>query len=186
MLEKIFTSKNRIKIMGFLFFEKQETHIREISRELKISPSAVKSEVENLLFVGIIKKEKNKIALNKRSSIAEDLKNILIKTDFIVYPIKEALKKVDAEFIFIFGSFARGDLTGESDIDLMVIGKISSFELYENIKPAEDKIRKEINPVVWTLEHLRGKKDSGFVKDIFKKGIIMIKGEEDELRKIVK
>ncbi len=186
MLEKLFTSKNRIKIMGFLFFQKKETHLREISRELKISPSAVKGEVENLLFVGVIKKEKDKITLNQKSTILEDLKNILIKTEFIVYPIKEALKGINADFIFIFGSFARGEFTEESDIDLMVIGKIKSDEVYEKIKLAEDKIRKEINPVVWTLEHFKEKKESGFVKDIFKKGIIMIKGEEDELRKIIK
>jgi predicted nucleotidyltransferase len=186
MLEKLFTSKNRIKIMGFLFFETQETHLREISRELKISPSAVKNEVENLIIIGIIKKEKNKITLNQKSIILQDLKSILIKTDFVVYPIKEALKDINAEFIFIFGSFAKGDFTQESDIDLMVIGKIKSDEVYEKIKPAEDTLKREINPSVWRREEFTEKRKTGFIKDILSKKIIMIKGEEDELRKIAK
>jgi predicted nucleotidyltransferase len=186
MLEKLFTSKNRVKIMGFIFFVKEETYLREISKKLKISVSAVKREIDNLILIGIIVKKGNKVILNQKSNILIDLKNIFIKTDFIFYPIKEALKKADAEFIFIFGSYARGEFKEDSDIDLMVIGKISSFDLYEKIKPVEDKTRKVINPVVWTVENLKKQKNSGFVKDISKKGIIMIKGEENELRQIIK
>lgn len=186
MLEKLFTSKNRIKIMEFLFFNKNETYLREISSKLKISPSAVKRELENLETIGLIKKEKKKITLNKKNSIAEDLKDIFIKTDSIVYPIKESLENINADFILIFGSYARGDSSSESDIDLLVIGNIKSFDLHNKIKPIENKINREINPVVWTVENLRKEKNSGFVRDIFKKGIIMIKGEENELRKIIK
>lgn len=186
MLEKLFTSKNRIKILRFLFFETEETHLREIARKLKISPSAVKRELENLEKIGLIKKQKNKIKLNKKNNIAEDLKNIFIKTDYIVYPIKEVLKDKRIKYSLIFGSFARGEFNEDSDIDLLVVGNVSLSEIYKALKPAESRIRKEINPSAWKMNELIEKSKTGFIKDIFSKKIIMIKGEENELRKIVK
>ncbi|MBI2630066.1 nucleotidyltransferase domain-containing protein [Candidatus Pacearchaeota archaeon] len=185
MIEKIFTSKNRVKILGFLFFKKNKSYIREISRELKIPVSAVKKETDNLLSVGIIKLSDKRIVLEDNCNFLGDLKNIFIKTDFIVYPLKEALLKIDAEFIFIFGSFANGAYSNESDIDLFVVGNIKPSKVYELIKRAEEIIKRSINPVVWTYENLKKEKDSGFVKDVFKKKIIMIKGDENELRRII-
>ena len=187
MLEKLFTSKNRIKIMGFLFFKNPQTYIREMSRELKISPSAVKNEVDNLLEVGLITKQKNRIELDKKSNILEDLKNVFIKTDYLTYPIKKAVNNIKKiQFALIFGSFARENYSYESDIDLMVIGEITSFEFYQKIKPIEDEIKREINPVVWTLENLKKQRDSGFIKEIFAGKVTMIKGDENELRKIIR
>ena len=185
MLEKIFTSKNRIKIMEYLFFVKNETYIREIGKNLKISPSAVKREVDNLENIGIIKKSSNKIKLNSESNIIDDLKNIFVKTDYISYKIKEILDKTKAKFVFIFGSFAKGTYDSNSDIDLLIIGDFKLSEVYNLLKPVEEKTKREINPVVWTIENLKKEKNSGFVKDIFKKNIIMIKGDENELRKII-
>ena len=93
MIEKLFTSKNRVKILEFLLFEKNESHIREISREIKISSSAVKKEVDNLLEIGLIVKGEKNIKLNKKCSYLEDLKNIFIKTDAVIYPLREVIEK---------------------------------------------------------------------------------------------
>lgn len=186
MLEKLFTSKNRIKILEFFLLKKDESHIREISRELKIPVSAVKREVDNLKSINIFEINKNKIILNKKCNFLEEIRNIFIKTDFIVYPIQETFEKIKADFVFIFGSFAGGGYKEESDIDLMIIGAVSLSAIIKIIGPIEDKIKRSINPVVWTAENLKKQKKSGFVKDIFVKKIIMIKGEENELRKIIK
>ncbi|MEK6935163.1 MAG: nucleotidyltransferase domain-containing protein, partial [Nanoarchaeota archaeon] len=164
MLEKLFTSKNRIKILQFLLFEKHETYLREIAKELKISTSAVKREIENLINLGIITKQRNKLELNKKSNILDDLKNIFIKTDAIAYPIKETLKDKKIEYALIFGSFARGEYKEESDVDLLVIGDIKRIDFYKKIKQIEDKIKREINPSIWTTEDLTKQKNTGFVK----------------------
>lgn len=187
MLERLFTSKNRVKVLGFLLFKKEESHIREISRELKISPSAVKREIDNFVSLGIVKIEKKRIALNKKCSFLGDLKNIFTKTDAVIYPIREAINKNKRiQYAFIFGSFARGDYRQESDIDLVIISEMKLSEAYDLLRRVENKINRDINPIVWTLKNLKKQKRSGFVRDIFKKGIIMVKGGEDEIREIVK
>ena len=187
MLEKLFTSKNRVKILQFLIFEKEESYIREIARELKLSSNAVKREIDNLIGIGLIEKERNKLKLNKKSNILAELKSIFVKTDFIVYPLKMIFEKnKGVKFVLIFGSFAEGKAHTGSDIDLLVIGDLKLSEVYKMLKPVEDKIDREINPVVWTIENLWKQKNSGFVTDIFAKKIIIIRGDEDELRQIVK
>ncbi|MCX6742500.1 MAG: nucleotidyltransferase domain-containing protein [Candidatus Pacearchaeota archaeon] len=186
MIEKLFTSKIRVKVLEYLFFRNKETHIREISRDLKLSSGAVKREIDNLALLGIIEIKKNRIILNKNCNFLKDLKNIFVKTDFIVYPLTKLLVNKHIEYAFIFGSFASGDYKEESDIDLMMVGNMDLFDLTKLLRPLEDKIKREINPVAWKLKDLIGKKNTGFVKDIFAKKIIMLKGDENELRKIVK
>ena len=105
---------------------------------------------------------------------------------FITYPIKKTLKNIDAEFIFIFGSFARGEFNSKSDVDLMIIGDVKSMEVYKKTREIEKEINREINPIILKIEDLKKQKNSGFIKDIFKKGIIMVKGEKNELQKIVR
>ena len=87
--------------------------------------------------------------------------------------------------MLIFGSFARGSPSVDSDIDLMVIGDIRLSEVIALLEKAEKKVKRSINPVVWTLENLKKEKNSSFIKDVFKKGIIMLKGNENELKKII-
>lgn len=185
MLEKLFTSKARIRTLDYLFFHRKETYLREIAKDLKLSPSAIKRELDNLFNLGLIKKERNKIMLNESNPFLEDLKRIFLKTDSISYPIKEALKKINADFILIFGSFAQEKYNSESDIDLLIIGKTKQQEVFKTLKSAEKIIKREINPVVWTLQELKKNKNKGFVKDISKKNKIMIKGDENEFQGLI-
>ncbi len=183
MLEKLFTSRARIKILNYLFFDNSESSIREMSRKLSLSSSIVKNETDNLKKIGLIHNGK-KILLNKNCPFFNDLRNIFIKTDFLKYPILNCLKGVSVKYAFIFGSFAQGNYTPESDIDLMIIGEVKREEIYSLLKKTESHLGREINPVVWTLEELKKKKEIGFLRDILKKKIIMIIGDENEFRKV--
>lgn len=185
MLEKLFTSKIRIRVLDYLFFRRRETYLREIAKELNLSPSAIKRELDNLFYLRLIKKQKNKIILDESNPILEDLKRIFLKTDSMSYQIKEVLKKENIQFALIFGSFAQEKYNLESDVDLLIIGKTKQQEAFKLLKSAEKLIKREINPVVWTLQELRKNKNKGFVKDIMKKNKIMIKGDENEFQRVI-
>ncbi|MEA3329427.1 MAG: nucleotidyltransferase domain-containing protein [Nanoarchaeota archaeon] len=186
MLKQIFTSTNRIKIMQLLFFSKKETYLREIAKEMKIPVSAVKREIDNLEKIGIINVKNRKIKMNKKCNILDDLKNIFIKTDFLSYPIRDSLKGMNAKFILIFGSFAKGKYNSESDIDLLVIGNIKQSELFKKLRVVEKDISRDINPIVWSVEELFEKRKGKFAGEIFSGKILMLKGDENELRRIIK
>jgi len=184
MLEKLFTSKNRIKILNFLLFDKEISYVREISSKLKIPVSAVKREIDNLKNLELIKEEGRGLFFNKKNIIAEDLENIFIKTEGIIYPIKDSLRNINANFIIVFGSFAKGNFKLDSDVDLLVVGEVRQQEVMSLIKNAEIRIKKEVNPIVWSLSEIEKNKDKAIIKDILKNKKIFIRGDENEFRKI--
>ncbi len=186
MIEKLFTSKNRVKLLEYFIIEKKSGKLREISRKTKIPVSAVSRELRNLLQLNIIKKDKDNFGLNEECNFLPDLKDIFIKTDAIAYPIKEGLKKLDLDFALVFGSFAKGDYSSESDIDLLIVGNVKQSEVFRLLRPVEEKIEREISSIVWNIEEFKKRKKSSLVRDILNKKIIMVIGEENELRKIAK
>ncbi len=130
MLEKLFTSKNRIKLLEFFLIAGGSGRLREISRKLKIPTSFLSKELKNLTLIGLIIKDSSIYRANRGCNFLEDLKNILLKTDSLVYPLSEALSGKQIKFAFIFGSFARGSYHAESDVDLMVVGDIKLSGVY--------------------------------------------------------
>jgi len=186
MIEKLFTSKIRVILLTYFLFEVGKGHLREISRKLKMPVSGVKREVDNLISLGILVKEGTNIIFNEECNIGEELKSILVKTDALIYPISKIFQKDEIDFALVFGSFARGDYKAGSDVDLMIIGNVHSSVIYKKIKSVESIVQREINPVILSLSDLKKQKDSGLMKDIQKKGFIMIKGDEDEFKKFIK
>ena len=51
---------------------------------------------------------------------------------------------------FLYGSTARGTERAESDIDLMVIGDVSFFDVVSVVSPLQETLGSEINPTVFT------------------------------------
>ncbi|HLC19734.1 MAG TPA: nucleotidyltransferase domain-containing protein [Candidatus Nanoarchaeia archaeon] len=184
MLKKLFTSKNRVKILQY-FFQHESGRIRAISKQCLISPSAVKREADNLISLGILLKDKNGLTVNNACSFIDDLKNIFIKTDLIVIPIINELKKLKKiSFALIFGSFARGSFSAESDVDILIIGDSHSKEVYHRMDNIEKKIKRSVNPILMQLSELKSNKKSTLIRDILKKKIIMLVGDENEFRKV--
>lgn len=171
--------------MGFLFFEKSETYLREISNKLKIQPSSVKKEIDNLNELNIVLKKEKKIYLNKKNVVVDYLKNIFIRTDYFVYPIVEVLSDKEINFALIFGSIAKGNFKEESDVDLLIIGNVDFSEIVKLLKKTEKQIDRDINPIIWSYEDFMKKRKNKFVKEIFTGPVIMVKGEENEIRRIV-
>lgn len=83
----------------------------------------------------------------------------------IVTPIA---KSYGAKEVYLFGSYARGDATEKSDIDLRVTkgGNIIGIELGGLYADLEDALKKEIDLV--TTESLFQKSNKDFVKRLIK------------------
>ena len=145
MLERLFTSKTRVSILGeFLLNPDSEYHIRELARIVKTTPIYVQKELKNLESLGLLgSRKKGNMVLYKleaKSPIVEDLKRIFLKTESIGHEIFADLDAKKIKFALIYGSFAKGTETSESDIDVLIIGAINEDDILRSISKTERRI----------------------------------------------
>lgn len=193
MLEKLFTSKSRVKILHLLFFDPHnEFHLREISRRTGVSAPHIKKELENLKEINLVteRREGNLklFKINKSSPIFDELKRIFIKTESVGNLLRKKFEELKVKYSLIYGSFASGKESELSDIDLLIIGNIKEKEVLEIIRKSEKIIGREINYILWNENEFekRAREKHHLLFDIIKKPIIMLAGDKNEFRKAVK
>jgi predicted nucleotidyltransferase/predicted transcriptional regulator with HTH domain len=192
MLERLFTSKTRTKILTLLLFNPdREYHLREIARIVGTVPTYVSKELDNLAKINLVQKGKKanlKIySVNKDCIFLDDLKRIILKTDYLGELIKQELKNEQVNYCFIFGSFAQGRESEKSDIDLFLVSGMDEDRVMELIQKIEKATLREINHILWDWETFRKRASGHHLLKTIKKGkIIMLIGDEDELRKQIR
>ena len=196
MLERLFTSKTRVAILNqFVLNSDLEYHIRGMSRLIQITPILVQKELKNLEQLGILKKRRIGqmvlYSLNRKSCIIDDLKRIFLKTEIFGAQLLADLDEKDkAEICFalIYGSFTKGVETTSSDIDLLVVGSIDEDLMLRSITETEEKTGRQISLILWTEKEFAEKirEKVPLVKELVKTDVIMILGDPNEFRRLVK
>lgn len=193
MLQKLFSSRVRVEILSaFLMNPERELYLREVARLTGEDYKNVSMELRNLREIGLVssRNEGNLkyFSLNKEFVIYEELKSIFMKTKGAVGILREAVStKRDIDYAFIYGSFATEEERAESDIDLMVIGRISLEEVLALIRGPEEKLSREINVSLYDLHEIRKrvKDHDPFIMEVLGGSKIMLIGDENELRRII-
>lgn len=186
-------TKSKIKqriILLFVYNPGKEYYINEIAKLVKTSAGTTQRELEKLLANGLLIKNRRanlvyyKLDIGNR--LLPDIKNIIDKTIGLDYILKKELSGLDSiEFAFLFGSYVKENFKTSSDIDLYVIGDMSEKKLYEKIKVAENKIRREINYHLATVNEFETNiKKSFFYQEILKNYLLII-GDEQKFRKFI-
>ena len=87
---------------------------------------------------------------------------------------KELSKIADIKVVVLYGSFARGEPTSRSDIDLLVLTTESKIqeEVQNKVIELESEIDRNIQPTIRTISELQ-KTDSGLLQNIFEEGKIL-------------
>jgi predicted nucleotidyltransferase len=190
----IFGSTARDSILTLLFLNtSQRYYLREISGRVGMSAGAIQRELKNLIRLDLITSEKsgNRVyySLNRKNPIFKDLENIIKKQGGFINDLTSILKKLSGiEAAFIYGSFAKNTDIKASDVDLFVIGGVSSAELALSLRLLEKKISREINSYIISGEELRAKlkSENHFLRTVlFKDKKMMVIGSEDEIQTII-
>ena len=188
-------SKTRQAVLALLYGRSDSSfYTKQILDAIKIGRGSVQRELKNLTAAGIISREVEGRQVyyraNDKCPIFNELKNIVRKTFGIADVISQSLTPVTnkVQVAFIFGSIARSMDVRRSDIDLMIIGKISFDSISSLLQEAEDKLSREINPVVYQIAEFKQKTidDHYFVKNVLESEKIFLIGDEGELAGLVK
>ena len=78
--------------------------------------------------------------------------------------------------LILFGSYARGQLEPESDLDLLVVGKASHWEVTKGALKLQKQLGREVNVVDFSESEFRDRiaKKDPFVTDILKKSHVNV------------
>lgn len=194
MLETLLGSKLRAKVLGWLFSHPDERYfVRQITSFLQEDSTNVSRELARLEKTGILvsttEGKQKYYQVNRESPLFNDLHGLILKTVGVADVLRSALMpaKNQIKVAFIFGSIASGNERKRSDVDVMVIGKVPFEEIISLLSPAEEKLRREVNPVVYPILEFKKKisMDHHFVKTVLEDKKIYLIGDEIELTKLV-
>ena len=166
----------------------QKYYLRELERALGLSVANIRRELLKLEKTGLFKRKKvgNLLYyyLDRSYPLYEELRNMVFKTIGIAGSLKSIFDRLEGvEQALIYGSYAAGEETGASDIDVLVIGSPDEEALMELIEELEHKLKREINYTIYSRSEYEGRKTRGdsLARNIMERPKIMIKGNEDEL-----
>ena len=194
ILQALFTSQARVEVLKLFFLRSSGRHyMREISSLTDQPVRAIQREVARLedagLLISRVEGNRKYFQANRQSPVFSELRALMVKTAGIVDQLKKILQpRSDAIHVaFIFGSFARGSDTLASDIDLIVIGNITSRELSRQLTPLKEQLDREMNPVTIRAEEFQENVKNGdsFTQSILEEPKIFLIGDGDELQEMV-
>jgi len=97
--------------------------------------------------------------------------------------IANSLSKIeDVKAIILYGSFARGEFSSRSDIDLFILSthEKTQDEIHEKIISLESEIGRNIQPTIRTIKELQ-KTDTGLLQNIFQEGKVLYTKEPADI-----
>ncbi|MFZ5376101.1 MAG: winged helix-turn-helix domain-containing protein [Patescibacteria group bacterium] len=187
-LQDIIVSRVRVKMLELFFtHDDQMYYVREITRLVKEEINAVRRELDRLVGCGLLKSEQrgNRLyySLNKRYLYFQELQQMVAKSTGLGRKIRKNRKKLgEIDFVMFSGKFVRGLRPGKDDVDVLIIGEIVLQELQLMIKEEQEKIGREINYAVFSLEEFNFRKTrrDPFIMEILYSSRVMVIGSEDD------
>lgn len=175
-------NKNKYAVVREFLDKDKGIHGSYIAKKNSLNQKTVSNILNSLEKENILRFERegrNKIYfLNKENPLSKyfvQLIEIEKKAEFIQRNKKlekmfNSLLKISNGILIVFGSYAKGNNKKDSDLDLLIIGKI------EEVKDIEESFGIEINVV--NFDKKKFDKKDNFVKEVLENHIVL-KGVED-------
>jgi len=171
-LTELLGKKSAVKII--VFFLRHPTlqiHQHELQKKVKLAKATLIKWLKTLVHFNILKVVKfgrvKVYSLNRTSNLVRYIKilnNILLLPDITKIAVKHNIKA------YLYGSSARGEDIEDSDIDILIIGKIKKEQIIRDINKIASTIGRTIKIQVFSqLEWSQvAKKDPAFYERVEK------------------
>jgi predicted nucleotidyltransferase len=164
-------------------------YLSELASRLHTSPSSLQRELFALTQSDLLALRRDGrrtyYKANTASPVFPELQRLFNKTAGIVPTLQAEFIRFGDEvtWAFIYGSIARDQEQAHSDIDLMVIGSISTADLVAVLRRSEQQFGREINATRYSGEEFkqRVRNNDHFLLSVLNGPAVMIKGGQDEL-----
>ena len=116
-----------------------------------------------------------------------DLQGLIAKTVGLIDVLREFLRPFEKRIAcaFVYGSVTLGEEISDSDIDLMVIGQATRFELVKGLQEAEQQLARPVN-VLFYKAHEFAKKvvmEEHFLSAVLRGQKLFVIGDKHDLER---
>jgi predicted nucleotidyltransferase len=162
--------------------------VRELAGILGVDPTNLSRELSRLEAEGLVRSEvegrQRYYSINSAYPYLKPLFALLQGSIGIAPTLKRTLRAVNGvQSASIYGSIAKNEADGASDIDLLIIGEPDQIQLAAEIRRAEKILHREINYTILGPKELQRKLSArnAFIRDIWNgKRIELIGHEQDQ------
>jgi predicted nucleotidyltransferase len=194
-LSRTLFGKTRRVVLSLLYSHIEDAfYLRQIVRTAGAGLGAVQRELKQLSDAGIIQRfvrgHQVYYQANPRCPIFAELKNLVVKTIGVGAALQAALAPLAdrIDLAVIYGSIARSEEHRESDVDVLVVGKVTFAEVVSSFSEVQKTIGREINPTVYPLSEFRSKLAAGhhFLNTVLRGPMLFLIGEKRDLAGLAK
>ncbi len=148
MLEHLFSSKVRIKLLSLFLLNPDQTYfVRELTRRLNERINSIRRELDNLQKLGLLvshtEDRKKYYTVNRDFEIFEELRSLIIKSG--VTPQEKAMRMLQAlknvHLVILTGAFTQQRLP---KTDLLIVGSPKREKLLGAVAELEKTVGKQI------------------------------------------
>lgn len=192
-MEELFSSQARVAILKLLLLNGDgRFYLREIASRTDQPVQAVQRELPKLERIGLLDHtvhgNRKYYQVNRDCPIFPELKSIFLKTVGLGDALREYLSKEvgGIEVAFIYGSYARGEESVASDIDVFVVGAIKARDLSAALAEARSELSREMNAVAMTPQEFSTKvaAKNHFVLSVLEEPKTFLVGNAEDLESL--
>jgi predicted nucleotidyltransferase len=193
-LADVLFGKGRGAILALLYGHPDESfYYRQITRQLGgVSVGTLQRELDTLSQLGLIDRstvgKQVFYRANRNHPVFPELRALVAKTVGAIQVLSSALAPLAdrISLAFIYGSVARQEEKAESDIDMMIVGKVTLEDVLTQLGDVEPSLGRAVNPTVYSAAEFKTKLASGnhFLNSVVRGDKVFLIGDEDELRKV--
>ncbi len=184
----------RRRLLALLFANPGKRYYQRQMEKLLGQPVAlIHRELRRLEREGLVDRERQGnlvlFGANEAHPLFPELSSIIAKTVGIPSALHEALARLRSiRLALLFGSYSRlqarekgAAWTGESDVDLLVIGDTDLGELSGHLASVEAQFQRTVNPTLFRIREFACgvRKADPFLVDVFKHAVVPLVGFGD-------
>jgi DNA-binding transcriptional ArsR family regulator len=187
----LFSGTRQRLLSALLLNWRQPVYAMELARHLGVRPSTLQRDLAKFTAAGILKMSRSGnrtyFQANEQCPVFPELRSLMLKTSGLVDVLHAELAPLASKIrvAAVYGSIAAGTETSGSDIDLLIIGSVKMIELSPLLEKATGKLRRQINPTLYTPEEFSQKaRSSHFVQSVLGKPLLFVIGKNSDLETI--
>ncbi len=167
-------------------------YLRQIARVADMGMGAIQRELARLCAAGLLVREQEGrqtyYRANRDAPVFDELQGLIRKTAGLADVLREGLAPLGDRIaiVVVSGSFAEGRERAASDVDLLVVGDVAFAEVVDALAPAEHRLGREINPIVYPPAEFKGKLRvrHHFLTSLLKRPKLFVLGDARELERL--